>query len=112
MRNFININEHIQKEAVFNDYAGSEKKRTVIMDDGKQYMLKFPDPTREINNQMSYINNAISEYLGCKVFASAGIPVQNVYLGTYSTPTKSAWLMETLTSQIRISPNLFNLCGI
>ena len=35
---------------------------------------------------MSYSNSCISEYLGCKIFDSIGIPVQQVMLGTYTTP--------------------------
>ena len=49
------------------------------------YMLKFPSlPTK--NPAISYSNSCISEYLGCKIFESAGIPVQEVLLGTYRTP--------------------------
>lgn len=34
---------------------------------------------------MSYSNSYISEYLGCKIFESVGIPVQDTMLGTYMT---------------------------
>ena len=48
-------------------------------------MLKFPAlPTR--NPALSYSNSCVSEYLGCKIFESVGIPVQEVLLGTYRTP--------------------------
>lgn len=65
--NFINFNEHILASKR-NVYGGSDRKRTVILDNNQQYLLKFPDPTRELNRDVSYINNAISEYLGCCVF--------------------------------------------
>lgn len=42
----LRINEHIEK-ALFNEYSGSEKKMTVLLDDGNKYLLKMPDPTRE-----------------------------------------------------------------
>ena len=42
-------------------------------------MLKFPAvPT--INKEMSYANGCISEYLGCHIFESVGIPVQELCL--------------------------------
>lgn len=84
--NFCHFNEHIIEEEL-NDFGGSEKKKTLIMDDGLRYMLKFPDPTREekLKLQLSYINNALSEYIGCHVYESVGIPVQKTYLGTYTT---------------------------
>lgn len=84
MDNFSYINDHINKERL-NVYLGSEKKKTLIMDDGQQYMLKLPDPTREKNRELSYINNSLSEYIGCRVYKSVGIPVQDTYLGIYTT---------------------------
>ena len=86
----INFNEHIEKE-LRNEYGGSEKKRTVIMDDGKKYLLKFPDPTREVGkrDKLSYINNALSEYIGCKIAKSMRLPVQEVILGTYDINGKT-----------------------
>ena len=38
------FNNHI-KRTLLNEYAGSEKKKTVILDDGDKYLLKFPDST-------------------------------------------------------------------
>lgn len=80
---FINFNEHIIQNKL-NVYGGSEKKRTVILDDGKQYLLKFPDPAREINREISYINNAVSEYIGCHIFKQLGFEVQETILGTFT----------------------------
>jgi hypothetical protein len=45
-------------------------------------MIKFP-PIPSINKDMSYANSCISEYLGCHIFESIGIPVQETLLGTY-----------------------------
>ena len=78
----MNFTEHIVKEKL-NVYGGSERKKTVLLDDGKQYMLKFPDPTRELGHSISYINNAISEYIGCHIFQSIGLDTQNTLLGIY-----------------------------
>ena len=65
------------------EYGGSEKKKKIIYNDDI-YLLKFPDPIREKNLPLSYINNVYSEYIGCKVFESVGIPVQKVLLGVYN----------------------------
>ncbi|HCB94978.1 MAG TPA: protein kinase, partial [Ruminococcus sp.] len=47
-------------------------------------MLKFP-PLPTINKEMSYTNSCISEYIGCKIFDSVGIPVQETVIGTYTS---------------------------
>lgn len=71
----MNLNKHITK-TLLNEYAGSEKKKTVLMDDGNKYLLKFPDPTREKGRDLSYINNAISEHISCSIYNIIGIPAQ------------------------------------
>ena len=66
----------------FNNYKGSEKKKTLIYNN-KKYLVKFPDPIREKNKNISYINNAFSEYLGSNIFKMAGFKTQNTILGKY-----------------------------
>ena len=66
-----------------NNYKGTEKKKTLIYD-GKKYLVKFPDPVREKNKNISYINNAFSEYVGSNVFRICGFKTQNTLLGTYT----------------------------
>lgn len=65
-----------------NSYKGSEKKKTLIYD-SKRYLVKFPDPVRQKNKNISYINNAFSEYIGSNIFKICGFDTQNVVLGTY-----------------------------
>lgn len=66
-------------------YAGANGSKISVVYNGNIYMLKFPAlPTR--NPALSYSNSCVSEYLGCKIFESVGIPVQEVLLGTYRTP--------------------------
>ncbi|MBP3596294.1 MAG: HipA domain-containing protein [Clostridia bacterium] len=65
-----------------NNYKGSEKKKTLVYDN-KKYLVKFPDPVREKNKNISYINNAFSEYVGSNVFKLVGFETQNTILGTY-----------------------------
>lgn len=66
----------------FNNYKGSEKKKTLIYNN-KKYIVKFPDPIREKNKNISYINNAFSEYVGSNIFKILGFKTQNTVLGKY-----------------------------
>ena len=76
MINFTNCKEEL------NNYKGSEKKKTLIYEN-KKYLVKFPDPIREKNKNISYINNAFSEYIGSNIFKIVGFPTQNTILGIY-----------------------------
>lgn len=67
----------------FNNYKGSEKKKTLIYNN-KKYLVKFPDPVREKNKNISYINNAFSEYIGSNIFKICDFEVQNTILGIYN----------------------------
>ncbi len=67
---------------VFNNYKGSEKKKTLVYNK-KRYLVKFPDPIIEKNKNISYINNAYSEYIGSNIFKIIGIDTQNTILGKY-----------------------------
>ena len=67
----------------FNNYSGSEKKKTLIYNN-KKYLVKFPDPIREKNKNISYINNAFSEYIGSNIFKIIGFKTQNTILGKYT----------------------------
>ena len=65
-----------------NNYKGSEKKKTLIYNNTR-YLVKFPDPIREKNKNISYINNAFSEYIGSNIFKIIGFETQNTLLGIY-----------------------------
>lgn len=64
-------------------YAGANGSKLSVIYEGNLYMLKFP-AAPSINKGMSYANGCISEYLGCHIFDSVGIPVQQTLLGTYT----------------------------
>lgn len=68
-------------------YAGANGSKISVVYDGQQYMLKFP-PMSTKNKDMSYSNSCFSEYLGCQVYKSIGIPVQETMLGTYTVKGK------------------------
>lgn len=63
-------------------YAGANGNKICVMYEGKPFMLKFP-PMAKRNPDMSYSNSCFSEYLGCQIYESIGIPVQKTMLGTY-----------------------------
>lgn len=68
-------------------YAGANGNKISVVYQGNQYMLKFPSlPTK--NKDMSYSNSCFSEYLGCQIYESIGIPVQKTMLGTYMVKGK------------------------
>ena len=46
-------------------------------------MVKFPDPIMEKNKNISYINNAFSEYIGSNIFKMGEFEAQNTLLGKY-----------------------------
>lgn len=45
-----------------NNYGGSEQKKKLVYN-GENYLVKFPDPVRQKNNPLSYMNNQYSEYI-------------------------------------------------
>ncbi|WP_425756779.1 HipA domain-containing protein [Ihubacter sp. rT4E-8] len=63
-------------------YAGANGNKLSVIYEGEQYMLKFP-PVPKQNKRMRYSNSCFAEYLGCKIFEIAGIPVQKTLLGTF-----------------------------
>lgn len=58
-------------------YAGANGSKIAVVYNDELYMLKFPGAAR-LNQEMSYANGCISEYLGSHVFALAGIAVQKL----------------------------------
>ncbi len=68
-------------------YAGANGSKISVIYEGQQYMLKFPPPPTK-NKDMSYSNSCFSEYLGCQIYESIGIPVQETMLGTYTVKGK------------------------
>ncbi len=65
-------------------YAGANGNKISVVYESSTYMLKFPSPPRR-NKNISYTNGCASEYIGCHIFESVGIPVQQTLLGTYTS---------------------------
>jgi hypothetical protein len=68
-------------------YAGANGNKISVIYEEEQYMLKFP-PAPKKNPDMSYSNSCFSEYLGCRIFESIGVPVQKTLLGTFRVKGK------------------------
>jgi len=77
MIDFTNCIEEIK------NYKRTKKKKNLIYNN-KKYLVKFPDPIREKNKNISYINNAFSEYIGSNIFRIVGFDVQNTILGNFN----------------------------
>ena len=68
-------------------YAGANGNKISVIYEGEQYMLKFP-PQAKLNKGMSYSNSCFSEYLGCQIYESIGIPVQKTLRGVSTVKGK------------------------
>lgn len=68
-------------------YAGANGNKISVIYEGEQYMLKFPAYAKR-NKDMSYTNGCFSEYLGCRIYESIGVPVQKTLLGTFTVRGK------------------------
>ncbi len=68
-------------------YLGANGSKKCLIINGQDYMVKFPAaPTK--NDELSYMNSCVSEYVACHIFEVAGIPVQKTLLGTYKAGNK------------------------
>jgi hypothetical protein len=68
-------------------YAGANGNKISVIYEDEQYMLKFPAQAK-LNKDMSYSNSCFSEYLGCQIYESVGVPVQKTLLGVYTVKGK------------------------
>ena len=94
----------------FNKFKGKEKKKTLFYNK-KRYLVKFPDPICKKNKNISYINNAFSEYVGSNIFRLVGMKVQNTILGEYeyNGKIKIVWACEDFTDENYILYEFENL---
>lgn len=63
-------------------YSGANGNKISIVIDNELYMLKMPQHANK-NENLSYSNSAISEYIGSHIFNMLGIKTQETILGTY-----------------------------
>ena len=74
-------------ERLNKSYSGANGKKICIVYNDQRYMLKFNAPAK-LNKDMKYANSCVSEYLGCHIFDSIGISVQETILGRYNAGDK------------------------
>lgn len=65
----------------FKYYGGANGGKRCIKYQNEDYMLKFPSVK---DNNDSYSNNCISEYITCHIIDSIGLNVQKTFLGKYT----------------------------
>lgn len=68
-------------------YTGANGSKISVLYNNEQYMLKFPAALNK-NKEMSYTNGCVSEYIGCHIYESVNIPVQETLLGIYRVKEK------------------------
>lgn len=69
-------------------YGGANGNKLSVVYNDEIYMLKFPAGALK-NDNLSYSNSVISEYLGSHIFKLLDIPVQETLLGTYTVDGKT-----------------------
>ena len=74
------ISQNIQKQ--INHLMALMVQKLVLYIKNEKYMLKFPSGAKW-NNNMSYSNSSISEYLGSHILQTLGFETQQTILGTY-----------------------------
>lgn len=63
-------------------YGGANGSKLSVIINNELYMLKLPSYASK-NDNLSYANSCISEYLGCHIFNMIGIKAQETILGSY-----------------------------
>lgn len=81
MEQIYNFNQY---QKLNKSYGGANGNKICIVIDDERYMLKFPSIANK-NENMSYSNAVVSEYLGSHIFNMCGIIAQETLLGTYQT---------------------------
>lgn len=63
-------------------YGGANGSKLSVIINNELYMLKLPSHASK-NDNLSYANSCVSEYLGCHIFNMIGIKAQETILGSY-----------------------------
>ena len=63
-------------------YGGANGNKISVVIDNELYMLKLPAHAPK-NNNISYANSCVSEYLGSHIFNMLGVSAQETILGTF-----------------------------
>jgi hypothetical protein len=86
-------------------YLGANGSKKCLIINGQDYMVKFPAaPTK--NDELSYTNSCISEYVACHIFEVAEIPVQKTFFATKLTARHSLILSRSYNKLIEKEKSL------
>lgn len=69
-------------------FGGANGNKISIEYNNERYMLKFPSKANK-NDDLSYANGCISEYIGCHIYNKLGIEAQETLLGEYNKNGKT-----------------------
>ncbi len=69
-------------------YGGANGNKICLKIEDQLYMLKFPTNANK-NDNISYANSCVSEFLGSHIFNMIGIKTQETVLGTYKYKNQS-----------------------
>lgn len=84
-------------------FGGANGSKIGITYNGRRYMLKFPSFPR-LNKNIKYSSSSISEYIGCHIYQTIGIPAQNTILGIYNM--EGGRTREVVACEILDNPEL------
>ena len=83
----VDLTKELKENRVLKGYGGANGQKVALNIDNEIYMLKFP-PIATKNNQISYANSNISEYIGSTIFNILGIKAQITSLHTATVKGK------------------------
>lgn len=76
-------------------YGGNGSKMGIIYEN-ETWMLKLPPKVKNKDNDLTYSNGSVSEYVACHIYQSLGIKTQETLLGYYNE--KIAVICKDFTS--------------
>ena len=77
---FLNFNDYQVRKKT---YGGTNGNKISLMINGELYMLKLPSHAPK-NDNLSYANSCVSEYIGSHIFNMLGVKAQETILGEYT----------------------------
>ena len=106
-----NLDISLYPQNFMKSYEGANGSKICVTIDNEDYMIKFPaHPTK--NDNISYTNSCICEYIGCHIFELAGLDVQKTYLGTYSYKSSEPKLVVICKDFTEKSERLISFIGL
>lgn len=91
-------------------YNGANGKKLAVLYKGEVWILKFAPNVADRPNSQSYSNGPLSEHIGCLIYRSLGIPVQDTELGIFTNNrTRTVCACRDFTCK---GVRLYDFCSI